>query len=116
MWVSDKIRTLLQLPPGPVTYDNFQECVHPDDRTARQCVMQDAIAKNVEYESEYRIILPDGNVRWIGGRARRVDNGSRNNARLIGVSMDVTKRKQAEELFRLATEASPSGIILVDAG
>src|SRR4030095_12897167 len=35
-------------------------------------------------------------------------------ARLIAVSMDITERKQAEELFYLATEASPSGTILVD--
>ena len=32
----------------------------------------------------------------------------------FGVSIDVTKRKQAEELFRLATEASPSGILLLN--
>ena len=34
--------------------------------------------------------------------------------RLLGVSVDVTKRKEAEDLFHLATEASPSGSLLVD--
>jgi two-component system sensor kinase FixL len=113
MWISDKVRSLFQFPEGPVTYDDFRQRVHPDDRASRPSLMHDAMAMNAEYEAEYRIVLPDGNIRWIGGRARRVDDGNGKHSRLLGVSMDVTKRKQAEELFRLATEASPSGVILI---
>src|SRR5262249_16166639 len=66
------------------------------------------------YEIEYRVLLPDGNVRWIGGRARCLPGGDRKSMRLLGVSMDITERKQAEELFKFATEASPTGKVLVD--
>src|SRR5262249_7470820 len=66
------------------------------------------------YETEYRIVLPDGTVRWIGGRARCVGDAKGIPNRLLGVSMDITERKQAEDLFELATEASPSGTVLVD--
>src|SRR5262249_34276156 len=66
------------------------------------------------YETEYRIVLPDGRIRWIGGRGRCLSEGDGKSTRLLGVSMDITDRKKAEELFELATEASPSGTVLVD--
>ena len=53
-----------------ITYSEFQKRVHPDDRAARDRVMQRAIRTHGSYETEYRIMLPDGTVRWIGGRAR----------------------------------------------
>jgi two-component system, LuxR family, sensor kinase FixL len=76
--------------------------------------VQRAIRTRDAYEIEYRILLPDGKVRWIGGRARCLPEGDGKSTRLLGVSMDITERKQAEELFQLATEASPSGTVLVD--
>lgn len=115
IWVSDKIRELFQFPPGDeVTYTQFQECVHADDRAARDRVMRQALQTHGSYETEYRIVRPGGTMRWIGGRARCIAGSDGNPARLLGVSMDITERKQAEELFQLATEASPSGTILVN--
>ena len=73
-----------------------------------------AIATKGTYELEYRILLPDGTIRWIGGRARCIGDEKGELSRLLGVSIDVTNRKQAEELFRVATEASPSGILLLN--
>jgi two-component system sensor kinase FixL len=59
-------------------------------------------------------LLPDGTLRWIGGRGRCVAGKNGEGPRLIGVSVDITPRKQAQDLFRLVTEASPSGIVVVD--
>jgi PAS domain S-box-containing protein len=115
IWVSDKIRQLFQFPPGDeITYGEFQKRVHPDDRAARDRIMRRALRTHGSYETEYRIVLPDGTIRWIGGRARCLGDTKGNPTRLLGVSMDITERKQAEELFQLATEASPSGTVLVD--
>ena len=115
MWVSDKVRQLFQFPAeGEIRYVDFQKRVHPDDRAGRDRVMRRAIQTHGSYETEYRIVLPDGTIRWIGGRARCVDDGKGTLSRLLGVSMDITERKQAEQLFHLATEASPSGTVLVD--
>ena len=66
------------------------------------------------YDIEFRLLLQDGAVRWISGRARCVDYGDGKSARLLSVAIDVTKRKEAEELFRLVTEAAPSGILLAN--
>ena len=76
--------------------------------------VQRAIKTQGGYEIEYRILLPDGTVRWIGGRARCVGDEDGTLTRLLGVSMDITERKEAQELFTLATEASPSGTLLVN--
>lgn len=115
MWVSDKVRQLFQLPPGDqITYEEFQKRVHPEDRAARDRVIRQAIRSHSGYETEYRIVLPDGTIRWIGGRGRYLPEKDGKSPRLLGVSMDITERKQAEELFHLATEASPSGTVLID--
>jgi PAS domain S-box-containing protein len=115
IWVSDKMRELLQFPAeGEVSYDDFQKRVHPDDRAAREATVKRAIQTRGAYESEYRILLPNGTARWIGGRGRCLVDQDGESIRLLGVSMDITERKQAEEKFRLAVEASPSGIVLVD--
>ena len=114
IWMSDKVRQLFQFPlTGDITYAEFEQRVHPEDRRRRDQLMQQAIRTESGYENEYRILLPDGKIRWIGGRARCLPGASSNSTRLLGVSMDITERKQAQELFQLATEASPSGIILV---
>ena len=115
MWVSDKVRELFQFPEdGEISYREFQKRVHPDDRASRDQIMRQALQTHGSYETEYRIVLADGTIRWIGGRARCVGDGKDTPSRLLGVSMDITERRQAEELFHLATEASPSGTVLID--
>ncbi|HJY54221.1 MAG TPA: PAS domain S-box protein [Candidatus Udaeobacter sp.] len=115
IWISDKVRELFQLPQqDEISYVEFVQRVHPADRAARDQITQTAIRSQSSYETEYRIVLPDGRIRWIGGRGRCLSEGDGKSTRLLGVSMDITKRKQAEELFELATEASPSGTVLVD--
>ena len=115
LWMSDKERELFQFPPGKeMTHEEFQEHVHPDDRVLRDSAIQRAVETKGEYEIEYRALRSDGTVRWIAGRARCVSDGDGTLSRLLGVSMDVTERKETEELFRVATEASPSGTLLVN--
>jgi PAS domain S-box-containing protein len=115
IWVSDKVREIFQFPEDDeISYSEFQKRVHPDDRATRDRVMQQTIRTHGSYETEYRIVLPDGTIRWIAGRGRYLPEKDGKSARVLGVSMDITERKQAEELFHLATEASPSGTILVD--
>jgi len=114
-WISDKARELFQFDPSePVTYTQFRERAHPEDLISSDLARNRAIETKSGYELEYRVLLPDGTVRWISGRARCILDENGNVARLLGVLMDVTERKQAQELFQLATEASTSGTLLVD--
>ena len=115
VWVSDKVRNLFQITPGTdVDYAAFQERVYPDDRPLRDSAIKRAIETKGSYEIEYRVLLQDGTVRWISGRARCMSDGDGRSTRLLGVSMDVTERKQAEkeameqrdELFHLSRVAT----------
>ena len=115
IWMSEKARSLFQFDLNTrIDESILQDRVHPEDRPLRESAVKRAIETQGEYEIEYRILLPDGTVRWIGGRGRCAAAKEGTGARLIGVSIDITPRKQAEEKFRLAVEASPSGIVLVD--
>jgi PAS domain S-box-containing protein len=116
LWVSENGRNLFGFAPdGPLTYDDFRARVHPEDRARHATAVRRAIDDQSGYESEFRILLPDHTVRWIAGRGRYVNNPETKQSRFVGVSMDVTERKQAQQLFQLATEASPSGIVLLNA-
>jgi PAS domain S-box-containing protein len=100
-WMSDQARSLFQFEPGTqVSYAMFRERVHPEDRALRDAAVKMAMETAEGYEIEYRTLLPDRTVRWIAARARcqRDENGK--SSRLLGVSMDVTARRLAEEEAR----------------
>jgi two-component system, LuxR family, sensor kinase FixL len=97
IWMSDSARTLFQFDSATrVDHAALQDRVHPEDRALRDCTVKHAIETRSGYEMEYRVLLPDGSQRWIGGRGRCVAGGNREGARLIGVSIDITPRKLAE--------------------
>ena len=97
MWISDSARALFQFDSETrVNHALLQDRVHPEDRALRDSAVKAAVETRGEYEIEYRILLPDGNLRWIGGRGRCVTGENGKGTRLIGVSIDITPRKIAE--------------------
>ena len=115
IWMSDKTLELFQFNgAGQVGYEEFQNRIHPDDRAQRDTAVKRAVDEQSDYEIEYRALLPDGTIRWIAARGRCIADDNGKATRVLGVSMDITERKQAEELFRLAIEASPSGTLLAN--
>ena len=97
MWISDSARDLFQFDSETrVNHALLQDRVHPDDRALRDSAVKAAVKTLGEYEIEYRILLPDGNLRWIHGRGRCVTREGGKGTRLIGVSIDITPRKIAE--------------------
>jgi signal transduction histidine kinase len=122
VWMQDEGRKFLGLEPGePIDHATLAGRVHPDDRAARAAAIQDAHATGTPYEAEFRVILPDGSVRWIAARGRS-SNPADDDAppRILGVSMDVTRQKQAAaeaqmqrgelaHLSRVATLSALSG-------
>jgi formate hydrogenlyase transcriptional activator len=88
-----------------VTYTQFLEAVHPEDREATLDRLRLALGQPGSYNTEYRIVLPDGSHRWINARGRpRTAAVGRDPNLMMGVSIDITARKQREENLRQALD------------
>ena len=98
IWITDKGRALFGFAPlEKVDFNRFQNTLHPQDLESVVQAVANSLRTGEEYESEYRAVLPDGQVRWIAGRGQVEFNGDGQPARMRGVAVDITKRKQAEE-------------------
>jgi PAS domain S-box-containing protein len=102
--------------PGefPGTFDAFRREIHPDDRDRVLQAISEAVAERRDHHVEYRIVRPDGTVRWVEGRGQLFLDAAGQPDRMIGVCVDTTERREAEDRFRLAIEAAPTAMILVD--
>ena len=89
-------RTVASLYDSP---RDWLAAIHPDDR---ERVRQAALTKQAhgEYDEEYRIVRPDGNVRWIRDRAFPVRDADGKVYRIAGIADDITERKQFVEVLQ----------------
>jgi two-component system, LuxR family, sensor kinase FixL len=98
IWLTDKGRALFGFAPSEkLDFDRFRSRLHPEDRESVLQAVENSLRTGAEYRSEYRVVLPNGQVRWIAGRGHVESNGDGRPARMRGASLDITKRKQAEE-------------------
>jgi PAS domain S-box-containing protein len=88
--------------------------MHPEDRDSVLQTLENSLRTGAQYESEYRLMLPNGELRWMTGRGHVEFNRNGQPVRMRGASLDITKRKQAEDQFRLVVEAAPSAMIMVN--
>ena len=83
--------------PVESLYDDreaFLEAIHPEDRER----VRNALSEQIEgtYDEEYRIVRPDGEVRWVWDRAFPVENTAGEADRIVGITSDITDRKKRE--------------------
>ncbi|HSI32187.1 MAG: MASE1 domain-containing protein [Phycisphaerae bacterium] len=104
-WITEHGRALFSLEPGArVNLAALLERVHADDRPARVNAIARSIESRGDYEIEYRVQHPGGEIRWLHARGRCVTSGDGSGPTLLGVSTDVTARKQAEAAAVLERE------------
>src|SRR6185295_1077182 len=91
------LETIHGLAPGTFggTLQAFQADIHPDDRATVLAAITQTLEGRAEHRVEYRIVRPDGDIRWVEGRGQLVGDGA-GRERMLGVCMDVTERKAAE--------------------
>jgi PAS domain S-box-containing protein len=94
----DRLEALFGFAPGefPGTFEAFVERVHPDDRDHVEVSLQRA-RRTGTVALEYRVVLPDGAVRWVEARGRVLRGVGGRGDRMIGAAHDITARHEAEQ-------------------
>jgi len=105
---SDNLARIHGLPDGAFdgTFASYEREIHPEDRARVYASIQRALSEGIPHDVEYRLVAPDGTVRWCEGKGRVEYDGGRP-SRMSGVCMMVTRRKEAE-LARLAAAEESS--------
>jgi len=106
IWATEKARGLYGLlSDQTITFDGLLGAVHPEDRDRVGRDARQAFQKGSDFRSEYRLVLPDGSIRWIKAQAQAYLKPSGEPDRMMGVSLDVSERKRNEdEMVQLRLE------------
>ncbi|RYE91023.1 MAG: PAS domain S-box protein, partial [Myxococcales bacterium] len=92
-------------PDEAFSYRDLQAAIHPDDRARVEAAVAHSLATGDDYDTEYRVVWPDGQVRWLLVRGRAAHDGSGRAVRMAGITLDITERKSLiEELQRSQSE------------
>jgi len=96
VWLTERERTFYALAPGEeLTFSRFLSLVHPEDRgRIREGIEKAKMCENMSVE--YRIEATPGNFSWIISRGRLCVDSSGKRDRIMGVSIDISERKQME--------------------
>ena len=98
----------------PAAHEAWTSRLHPEDRANAEATLQAAIEGRCQFDTEFRVVLPNRAVRYIKASAIVIKDDRGNAVRMIGINYDITARKQAEEQFRQVVESAPNGILLAN--
>ncbi|MEJ6485196.1 PAS domain-containing protein [Nostoc punctiforme UO1] len=97
IWNDNHFRLLgLEPETSSAKYQVWRNAIHPEDVERVEQALFNAMTQNTNYEAEYRVIHPDGKVRWLVGKGRSIYNEAGKPVRMLGVVIDISDRKQAE--------------------
>ena len=104
-WFGD-LQTMFGIPSA--TYaghvEDFLSYVHPDDRELVTIAQNDSMVGHTPYASEFRIVWPDGTLRYVAATGKCYYSPQGEPERMVGVALDVTDRKRAEQTLRESEE------------
>jgi PAS domain S-box-containing protein len=92
------------------SYRGWRQLVHPDDIDAVERERREAIEQGSAYSSEYRIRHASGAIRWVSSKGKAYYDDQGEPLRMLGVNIDITERKHAEESLR-ESQARLAGIV-----
>jgi PAS domain S-box-containing protein len=92
-----------------VKFQTWHDAIHPEDRDPAMREFTSINQVHPEFSMEYRVILPDGSMRWVADRGRAIYDAGGHATEIAGITIDITKRKSAEEdLLRTSRELERS--------
>ncbi|MBD1847771.1 PAS domain S-box protein [Cyanobacteria bacterium FACHB-63] len=103
---SDGIWPLLALESNSITpnLEAFTRFIHPDDRATAFQRVEAVLTQGDDYSDEFRVIRQDGIIRWLLSKGRVIRSEDGQPLRMVGINVDITDRKQAEEALRNSAE------------
>jgi len=94
--------------PLRLSLEQWREIAHPDDRAQFEAAVERALTTKEPFQAEFRIVRPDGTMRWLRNQAR-VEDRDQGSKQLVGASIDVTEHKHmliSLQQARVAAEAA----------
>jgi PAS domain S-box-containing protein len=97
---SPKMFELFGFDPQTTTpsYEIWEHIIHPEDRELASTNINQALEKHAPLLSEYRVVLPDGQIRWIYALGKGIYDRNNKPVRMIGICTDITDRKKVEQM------------------
>jgi PAS domain S-box-containing protein len=106
---SDELESIHGLESGTFggTFEAFRADVHPEDRARLESALEEALeGRRPDYAIEYRILPPDGRLRWVAAKGRVLYDSAGRPVRMVGICSDISERKRAEEARLFLADAS----------
>lgn len=103
---SDELWRLYGLEPNSCkpSYETWRQIIHPDDRLKTEQTVQEAASKGAVLDAEWRVRHKDGTEHWLMSRGQPIRDSERQVVRYIGIVIDITGRKKAEQELHEAKE------------
>lgn len=116
---SDQISELFGRVQGlsATTIEDFLKCIHPDDLEYVLKVIYTCIESGESYDIDYRVVSPEGHISWLNEKANVIRDDNRKAITILGVSIDITKRKNIENKLFLSSRVfsdAHDGITITD--
>ncbi len=128
-WWSEEMYRIFGLDPSRITptLENSLKCMHPDDRGLVEAALKESFEQQKPYNIDYRIVRPDGAVRFVHAQGEVSYDYDHRPVRMVGIVQDVSEQTQAEEALRESearyrvlfernlagiVQASKSGVVL----
>ncbi|NET48177.1 MAG: response regulator [Merismopedia sp. SIO2A8] len=110
---SAELEALYSRQPGELNghFETWLQTVHPDDRDRIEQNFTQAIATSQGFSTEFRILTPAQEVRWIAVNSSVFNDANGQPLRMIGIHMDVTEKKQLERQFLRAQRLESLGTL-----
>jgi PAS domain S-box-containing protein len=98
------------------SFEAWDSALHPEDRKIANSRINQALKEHTNLDSEYRIMRPDGQMRWINALGRGTYDDQSRPVRMIGICIDITERKRVEERMAYLLESCSGRGVRVERG